>query len=77
MNGPTLKPCPLCGSEPFVEKYDRLISISCPPCGFSRGFPGLLRRDSSPVKVGESEYFHPDAYAEAADGWNRRGGQLE
>lgn len=83
-----LLPCPFCGSEPTTQAYDRLITIGCTPCGYQRGFGGLLQTAPSPSPITEyresdgsisklepsevREWYHHDANERAADAWNVR-----
>ena len=38
-----LKPCPFCGDRFKYDACDRLISIKCETCNYSRGFKGILQ----------------------------------
>lgn len=72
-----LKPCPFCGGEAHVDRRDRVISIGCDACGYSRRFDGVLTTtphgDSvSGVGSALTEYYNLDAYEEAAEAWNAR-----
>jgi len=80
-------PCPFCGKAPNVDTCDRLISIGCKTCGYSRGFPGLLQQiiNDKPIPyrhddgtIGPAidpknqEYYHYDAHEKATETWNLR-----
>lgn len=77
-----LKPCPFCGAEPYMDSYDRAISLGCFGCGYRRTFHGLVQTDfETPVvasyKKGTEEpleWYDKDAYERAAEAWNRRHG---
>ena len=78
---PNILPCPFCGNSPEVDAYDRGISISCKPCGYSRYFPGLLQSVPSPVGIHDykdvyyiepDEWYHIDAHEKAVKVWNQR-----
>ncbi len=67
-----VQPCPFCGGPAEVDAYDRLISIGCTPCGYSRGFPGMLQAEESPVRVSDKEFYHQHAQEHAIEAWNNR-----
>ena len=75
-----LKPCPFCGEMPTVYSCDRLISIGCKPCGYSRGFHGLVQSEIDtgvPIvytggTISTSEWYDKDAREKAITAWNRR-----
>lgn len=77
-----LKPCPFCGSAPDVFSCDRLISISCKSCGYSRGFHGLVQSEINtgvPIvytggKISTTEWYDKNAHEKAIEAWNRRAG---
>lgn len=71
-----MKPCPFCGGQFADQSCDRLIIFRCKPCGYDRGFPGLLQTDESPVPIpgtGLQEYYHSDAKEKAIQKMNQRG----
>lgn len=78
--GAELKPCPFCGAEPYVESCDRIINIGCEACRYHLYFHGLVQDEIETGVVasrykdsGEAcEWYDRDAFAKAAEGWNRR-----
>lgn len=82
----TLKPCPFCGAEPYVDSCDRIIDIGCDKCGYHRHFHGFVQdeietdvvvsryKDSSRKAY---EWYDKDAYQKAAAGWNERQNRLD
>ena len=75
-----LKPCPFCGAEPYIESCDRIIDIGCEACGYHLHFHGLVQSEIETGVVvsrykdsGKAyEWYDRDAFAKAAEGWNRR-----
>jgi len=72
-----LKPCPFCGGEAKVTRYDRLFIIECEPCGYHRSFKGWIQTvpNDKCVSADESElkeYYHHDAWDKAVEDWGRR-----
>ena len=81
----TLKPCPFCGAEPYVDSCDRIINIGCDKCGYNRHFHGLVQDEiETDVVVSRYkdsrkayEWYDKDAYQKAAAGWNERSNRLD
>ena len=78
----SLKACPFCGGEPYMESCDRLINIGCKACGYHRSFHGLVQNKIvtnvvASYKAGTNmteplEWYDKDAYDRAAKEWNKR-----
>lgn len=81
----TLKPCPFCGSEPYVDSCDRIIDIGCDKCGYHRHFHGFVQDEIETDVVASwykdskkaYEWYDKDAYQKAAAGWNERQNRLD
>lgn len=77
-----LLPCPFCGKHPHLFSCDRLISIGCDDCGYTRGFHGLVQTEVNTGIVASYnqntnepvEWYDKDAYANAIEKWNARAG---
>ena len=72
-----LKPCPFCGGEAKWFSCDRLITISCEACGYSRPFKSYLQTTPSKTRASAEgsalvEYYHAHADEVAIEAWNRR-----
>lgn len=75
-----LKPCPFCGNNPYVEKYDYFIIIGCENCSYSKTFHGLVQREINtgiPVvytggRISDYEWYDPQAHERAFKAWNKR-----
>lgn len=75
-----LKPCPFCGRQPIMEECDRLITIGCKPCGYTRHFNGLVQAEIDtgvPVHyldgtISNCEWYDKDAEEKAVKKWNTR-----
>lgn len=75
-----LKPCPFCGEQPYVNSYDRLITIGCKKCFYYRSFHGLVQNEIDtgvPIIyeggiVSDHEWYDKDAHKKAVEAWNRR-----
>lgn len=76
----TLKCCPFCGGEAYMESCDRLINIGCRKCDYHRHFHGIVQTEfETPVvasyKKGTKEpleWYDRYAYEKAIEEWNRR-----
>lgn len=74
-----LRECPFCGGEAEKWSCDRLITISCKKCNYTRNFNGLVSNKKTDVPVvyeggivSDSEFYNRYAHEEAIEAWNNR-----
>ena len=79
-----LRECPFCGGEAEKWSCDRLITISCKKCNYTRNFNGLVSNKKTDVPVvyeggivSDSEFYNRYAHEEAIEAWNNRSTETE
>ena len=79
-----LKKCPFCGGEAEKWSCDRLITISCKKCNYTRSFNGLVSNKKTDVPVvyeggivSDTEFYNRYAHEEAIEAWNNRATEAE
>ena len=73
-----LKECPWCGNRPYIDVNDRIITIGCYRCQYSRSFNSFISINPTNVMLPNQEsairpeYYQSHATEVAAKVWNAR-----